>query len=545
MWSTHEVLNQVPDLGDYNLYGRDRILQEAVRREGGHWHEAELERYGEALGRRSLSELARQVNRHGPEPEIFDRQGHRTDAVRFYPGWHTFLAMGFEQRMHALPWSEPRPGAQVARAAAYLLHGQVEAGSLCPLTMTCAAIPLLSREPWFDALRPLLFSPHYDAADAPLEQKRSMMVGMGMTEKQGGSDLRAVSTRAAPVGAGGRGGDYRLTGHKWFFSSPMSDAHLVLATHEEQLSCFYVPRWRPDGTRNAVRIQRLKDKMGNRSNASAEVEFQDAHGVLVGEPDRGLSLLLEMASYTRLDCVLGSAALLRQATVQALHHAAHRSAFGRPLIEQPLMRSVLADLALESEAATLLAMRLARAYDESDSGLDQAIRRILTPAAKFWVCKRTIEACAESMEVWGGNGYVEDGPMPRLLRESPVNSIWEGSGNVMCLDVLRALKRHPGLGRGLLDFLADEARGDTLLEAAVVELQALLDQPAPELERAARLVAQLFVLIFQAHLMRRHSVQPVADAFVRTRFSGRCGRVFGIPSGKSAAVAILQRAWQE
>src|SRR5690606_20849450 len=312
------------------------------------------------------------------------------------------------------------------------------------------------QEPWFDSVAPLLFSSQYDERDAPLSSKVSMMIGMGMTEKQGGSDLRSNTTRAVSLGPGGRGNLYRVTGHKWFFSSPTSDAHLVLAGHEDVFSCFYVPRWLDDGSRNTLHIQRLKNKLGNASNASAEVELQDATGILVGEPGRGIATLVDMASYTRLDCVLGSAALLRQGLVQALHHARHRMAFGQPLIQQPLMQSVLMDLVLESEAATVLALRLARAFDDGDDKLAQAYRRILTPAAKFWVCKRSIGALAECMEVWGGNGYMEDGPMARLYREAPVNSIWEGSGNVMCLDVLRALKRHPDLAQVLLSGLEQD-----------------------------------------------------------------------------------------
>ncbi|CAM5422324.1 isovaleryl-CoA dehydrogenase [Eoetvoesiella caeni] len=544
-WATHEVSNQVPELVDYNLYSSDRILQEAVKREGASWHEAALASYGAVLGSKEILALAHEVNRHAPEAEPFDRWGRRVDRISFHPGWHQFLRMGFEQGMHSSAWSAPGPGAQVARAAVYLLHGQVEAGSLCPITMTSAALPLLQQEPWFEEVRPLLYSLQYDPTDGPLGAKRGMMVGMGMTEKQGGSDLRSNTTRALPIGAGGRGGAYRITGHKWFLSSPMSDAHLVLAGHEEQFSCFYVPRWHPEGRKNAVCIQRAKDKMGNRSNSSVEVEFQDAYGVLIGEAGRGIATLVEMAGYTRLDCVLGSTALLRQAVVQALHHAQHRSAFGRRLIEQPLMRAVLADLSLESEAATVLALRLARAFDAADTPLEQAFRRILTPASKFWVCKRTIEAAAECMEVWGGNGYIENCPMPRLYREAPVNSIWEGSGNVMCLDVLRALRREPEAAGALLDSLVRDCAGERLLEPAVQRLVELLGQEPEEIELRARYVAQQLVLLVQAGLMRRHSPPAVADAFIQSRFSGRGGRVYGVVSGKTATAAIFQRAWHE
>jgi len=542
-WTTHEITNQVPDLDDYNLYQADRILQQAVQREGAGWHEPALAEYGALLGRRETLALAAEINRHAPEAEIFDRVGRRVDRVVFHPGWHQFMRMAFQQGMHSSAWANPRPGAHVARAATYLLHGQVEAGSLCPVTMTSAAIPVLRNEPWFETIRPLLYSSQYDETDGPLSSKTGMMVGMGMTEKQGGSDLRSNTTRAAPLGVGGRGGAYRITGHKWFLSSPMSDAHLVLASHEEQFSCFFVPRWHPEGRKNTVCIQRAKDKMGNRSNASVEVEFQDAYGVLVGEPGRGIPTLVEMASYTRLDCVLGSTALLRQAVVQALHHARHRMAFGKLLVQQPLMRSVLADLALESEAATMLALRLARAFDESGSVLERAYRRVLTPASKFWVCKRTIEAAAECMEVWGGNGYIENGPMPRLLREAPVNSIWEGSGNVMCLDVLRALRREPDLAEALLASLRDDAAGEPLLERAVDELAGVFRLEGQELESSARFVAQQLVLLVQAGLLRRHSTTMAADAFVASRFSGAGGRVYGVTAGKVAPAAVIQRAW--
>lgn len=541
---THEVTNQVPDLGDYDLYASDLALQEGVRREGAQWHEESLAHYGERLGMKDTFALAHEANRHAPELEAFDRQGRRVDRVRFHPAWHRFMRMAFLQGMHCSAWSAPRAGAQVARAAAYLMHGQVEAGSLCPTTMTSAAIPILQREPWFDSVAQHLYSLQYDERDVPLSEKTSMTIGMGMTEKQGGSDLRSNTTQAVPLDAGGRGAAYRLVGHKWFFSAPMSDAHLVLARHEDAFSCFYVPRWLSDGGKNAVHIQRIKDKMGNRSNASVEVEFDDAVGVLIGEEGRGISTLVEMASFTRLDCVLGSTALLRQAVVQALHHARHRFAFGQPLIRHALMQSVLMDLALESEAATALSLRLARAYDDGDL-LDQAYRRILTPAAKFWICKRTIEAAGECMEIWGGNGYIEEAPMARLYREAPVNSIWEGSGNVMCLDVLRALKRHPELAHALFDALEQDCAGEPLLKRRLQDLLALLASAAATLESAARYVAQELVLLAQAVLLRRHAPAPLADAFVQSRFGGVGGRVFGVSAAPLGLYSVLERAWPE
>jgi putative acyl-CoA dehydrogenase len=542
---THQVTNQVPDLSDYNLYLSDRALLEGVRREGAGWHEQALIDYGAQLGLRESFSAAHDANRYKPELEAFDRHGVRVDRVHFHPAWRQFMRMAFAQRMHCSAWREPCVGAHVARAATYLLHGQVEAGSLCPVTMTSAAIPVLQREPLFESIKTLLFSDRYDGRDLPLDGKAGMTIGMGMTEKQGGSDLRSNTTHAEPVAAAGRGATYRLTGHKWFFSSPDSDAHLVLARHKQIFSCFYVPRWRAGGDRNAVHIQRLKDKVGNSSNASAEVEFIDAQGVLVGEEGRGIATLVEMAMYTRLDCILGSAALLRQALVQALHHANRRFVFGRALIVQPLMQSVLTDLALESEAATVLALRLARALDDPRDSLNQAYRRVLTPAAKFWVCKRGIEAVAECMEVWGGNGYIEEAPMARLYRESPVNSIWEGSGNVMCLDVLRAINRQPEMADVLHTTLLRDCAGEPLLKERMARLSDVLSASGPTLEAAGRYVAQELVLLSQASLLLQCAPQAVADAFIQTRFAGRGGRVFGAGVPSALAGPILERAWSE
>ncbi len=543
--TTHEVTNQVPDLVDYNLYGSDIALREGVRREGAQWHDAALARYGAQLGGKDIIALAHEVNRSKPELEAYDRQGHRVDGIRFHPGWHQFMRMAFQQGMHCSAWSAPQVGGHVARAAAFLMHGQIEAGSLCPTTMTSAAIPVLQQETWFDSIAGRLYSRDYDERDLPLSEKRAMMIGMGMTEKQGGSDLRSNTTVAFPVDGGGRGGAYRLIGHKWFFSSPTSDAHLVLARHDDVFSCFYVPRWLEDGARNTVHFQRIKNKMGNSSNASVEVEFNEARGVMVGEAGRGIATLVEMASYTRLDCVLGSTALLRQAVVQALHHARHRLAFGRPLIQHAVMQSVLMDLALESEAATALSLRLARAFDSPDHLLDHAYRRILTPAAKFWICKRGIEAAGECMEVWGGNGYIEDGPMPRLFREAPVNSIWEGSGNVMCLDVLRGLKRHPDQAQALMKSIQDDCADEPFLKDRSQALIAVLSSPEPTLEAAARYVAQELVLLTQANLLRRHAPSVLADAFVQSRFGGTGGRVYGVTATPFALHGVLERAWPE
>ncbi len=571
MRETHEVFNQVPPLVDYNLFACDPALQAALAREGGGAQAAALDALGAQLGSAESLALGDQANRHPPRLATHDAHGRRVDRVDFDPAWHRLSALLYASGVHSAAWLDPQPGAHVARAAAFYLHGQVEAGSLCPVTMTFAALPLLRREPaLWHTLAKRFAARDYDARDLPLAAKRTLTVGMGLTEKQGGSDLRATTTRARALGAGGRGAEYALVGHKWFYSAPACDAHLVLArSDDDALSCFFVPRWRPDGTRNAIRIERLKDKLGNRANASGEVEFDDAFGVQVGEPGRGLPALLAMAAHTRLDCVLGSAALMRRALTEALHHARHRRAFGRPLLEHALMRNVLADLALESEATLALALHLAAAVDaggEGEPGEGEAAaspagestdgdaaarararRRILTPAAKFWVCKRAIAFTAECMEICGGNGYIEDGPMPRLLREAPVNSIWEGAGNVMCLDVLRALDREPEAAVRLIDDLADGCAGEPRLVRTLQALLPALSTSAAQQWQARALAARL-VLLTQAVLLRRHAPAAVADSFITSRFAdtaaGTGDPLFGLLADPAAAPILLARAWQ-
>ncbi|MEN4918733.1 isovaleryl-CoA dehydrogenase [Achromobacter spanius] len=545
-FATHTVLNQVPPLEDYSLYDTDPALREAVRREGADAWTGDLNAHGAWLGRAQTLAAGAEANRCPPRLLSYDRAGHRIDRIEFHSSWNLLMDGIMARGLHSPAWMQPAPGAHVARAAAYLMQGQVEAGTLCPTTMTFAAVPLLQREPagvvdfaaqWL----PALYSREFDGSDAPLAAKRSALVGMGMTEKQGGSDLRAVTTRATPLGAPGRGGAYQLVGHKWFFSVPQADAHLVLAQTDQGLSCFFVPRWIPDGPRNAVRVRRLKDKLGNRSNASAEVEFEEAWGVMVGEPGRGLAVLLEMAGTTRLDCVLGSAALLRQALAQSAHHARHRHVFGKALIEQPLMRNVLADLALESEAAMVLGMRLARAVDERADAGARALVRVGTPAAKLWVCKRAVAAVAECMEVWGGNGYVEEGPMPRLYRETPVNSVWEGSANVMALDVLRALQREPEALPALEAEFARAAGQHRAFDEAVNRWKALLADGA-RAEFHARRVAGGLARLWQAALLIQHAPDAVARAFAESRLQDG-GHVFGELSADTDTHAILTRAW--
>ncbi|MBB3214303.1 putative acyl-CoA dehydrogenase [Herbaspirillum sp. Sphag1AN] len=550
---THEVTNQVPPLNDINLFTTDHVLRAGIAREHAGWHAASLSCYGAELGSSEVMHLAELANRHGPELQTHDRFGHRIDQVDFHPAWHALLAMLRREGLHAMPWLpalQETNGCHVARAAAYFMHAQVEAGSLCPTTMTFAAISVLRQEEaLFALLRDKLFSREHDPRDVPLEQKRSLLIGMGMTEKQGGSDVRSNTTRARSLDGSGRGAAYTLSGHKWFFSAPMSDAHLVLAHTDDGLSCFFVPRWRPDGEKNGVLIQRLKDKLGNRSNASSEVEFDDAYGVMVGAQGRGVATIIEMVNHTRLDCIIGSNGLMRQALVQAIHHARHRSAFGRLLADQPLMRSVLADLALESEAATLLMLRLASAFDASAHAptdpLQRAWRRIVTPAAKFWICKRALEFSGECMEVWGGNGYVENGPMARLYREAPVNSIWEGSGNVMCLDVLRAMEREPQACVVLLDELQQIADTHTALQPTLQALKQLLTEPPEQREMLARRLVQQLMLTVQTALMLQHAPTAIGEAFALSRQDPGHGRVYGTMPLADAALqqTILQRAW--
>lgn len=537
-WPTHAVSNQPPPLTGINLFETDLALIDGIQRLDASWHAQALVRRGRWAGSEEAQRLAARANRFPPVLQTHDAQGHRIDRVEFDPAWHALLHGLRADGLQARAWESSRPGAHVARAASFYLHAQVEAGSLCPITMTFAALPVLQPEPIFGSLAPRLYCDAHDTRDLPIPAKSAILIGMGLTEKQSGSDLRGTQTVASPLAAGGRGQDYRLNGHKWFFSAPMCDAHLVLARAPEGLSAFFVPRWRPDGQRNAVAIQRLKDKLGNRSNASAEVEFFDAHGTLIGEPGRGIATLITMANITRLDCAIASAALMRQALVQAIHHCRHRQAFGKTLTRQPLMAQVLADLALESEAALLLALRLAHAFDTGE----RMLLRLLTPAAKFWICKRAIEFAAECMEVLGGNGYVEDGPLARLYREAPVNSIWEGSGNVMCLDVLRAIQQAGNELQPVLSQLAVSADDDVRLRRLFVILQSDLAQPPDAQQAAARRITQSLVLLMQAGLMQAHTPGGVADAFVTSRCDAGHGRVTGCLPTVDCNM-LLGRAW--
>jgi putative acyl-CoA dehydrogenase len=540
--ATHEVLNQPPPLIDYNLFASDRALTAAVAREGAGWAARELAELGGRLGRAETMEWGFQANANPPALRTFDRYGHRQDKVEFHPAWHALMALGIGAGLHAAPWAEPKPGAHVARAAGAFMLVQVESGVQCPITMTYGAVPALRRQKEIAAeWLPRIFSRNYDESFRPAAAKSGAMIGMGMTEKQGGSDLRTNMTSAVPEGGGGPGGAYRLTGHKWFMSAPMCDAFLVLAQAPGGLSCFFLPRWTPDGMLNAIRIQRLKDKLGNKSNASSEVEFEGAWALLVGEEGRGIPNIIEMGNYTRLDCAIGSAGLMRQAVAQAIHHASHRTAFQKKLADQPLMTRVLADLAIEAEAAMLLALRLARAYDRQDDAAETAFRRLVTPAAKYWLCKRGPSLAAEAMEVLGGNGYVEESVMPRLYREAPVNSIWEGSGNIMCLDVLRALGRSTDAGEALRDELAAARGGDARLDRFVARLDGELAKSGGD-EGDARRLVEAMVLALQAALLLRDAPSVVAEAFCASRLGGEWGHAFGTLRGDGLAAVIARAA---
>jgi putative acyl-CoA dehydrogenase len=519
---THDVLNQVPLLGGYDV-ADDPALLPAAGREGAAWAETELHELGELAGARETQEHARLANEHPPVLRTHDARGHRIDEVEFHPSWHVLLGTAVGHGLHAAPWADPVPGAHVARAAKFFVWSQAEAGHGCPVSMTYAALPPLRHAP--DLARrfaPLLTARDYDPGLRAPEGKAALLAGMAMTEKQGGSDVRANTTRAEPAPGDGPGA-HLLTGHKWFCSAPMSDLFLVLAQAPDGLTCFLLPRVRPDGTRNAVRLQRLKDKLGNRSNASAEVEFDAALAWQVGEAGRGVPTIIEMVSATRLDCVLGSAAGMRLGCVTAVHYASHRRAFGASLISQPLMASVLADLVLESEAATTLALRLAGAADRAARGdeAEAALLRVALPAAKHWVCKRAPLHAAEALECLGGNGYIEESGLPRLYREAPLNSIWEGSGNVTALDLLRGLQRQHGAADVLAAELSLAAGGDPRLDAAVRglsrTLRDLATRAGPEAQFAARRLAGAITVTLQAALLVRHAPSPVADAFCASR----------------------------
>jgi putative acyl-CoA dehydrogenase len=525
---THEVSNQPPPLEGYNVFTADAALREGLEREGAAWAEAALTALGQRAGTPAAIQWGAEANQHPPVLRTHDRYGNRIDEVDFHPAWHRLLEVAISNGLHAGAWRDPRPGANVARAAGFHVWSQVEAGHGCPVSMTHASVATLRSSPEIaERWLPRITALAYDPGLRPPQTKQGVLIGMAMTEKQGGSDVRSNTTRAVPDGVGG----HLLTGHKWFCSAPMSDAFLVLAREAEGLSCFLLPRVLPDGTRNNFSIQRLKDKLGNRSNASAEIEMDGAWAERVGEAGRGVRTIIAMVNLTRLDCVIGSAALMRQATVQAVHHASGRAAFGRSLVDQALMQNLLCDMAIESEAATVLMLRLAAAADRPGDRQEVALRRLALAAAKYWVCKRAVTVAAEALECLGGNGFVEESPMPRLYREAPVNSIWEGSGNVNALDTVRAATRERDSVEALCAE-ADRAQGaDARLDSALSNLRRRLESGHPE-EAAARRDAEMMTLVLQASLLVRHAPPAVADAFCASRLGGDWGHELGtLPSG--------------
>ncbi|MFI2204884.1 acyl-CoA dehydrogenase family protein [Streptomyces sp. NPDC020192] len=537
-YATHDVTNQAPPLAPYDA-SDDRALLEGLRREGAGWAEEDIRRLGARAGSAEAQEWGELANRYEPELRTHDRYGNRVDEVDFHPSWHHLMRTAVAEGLAGAPWADERPGAHVARTAGGLVWGHTEAGHGCPTSMTYAAVPALRAQPDLAKVyEPLLTSREYDPELRVPTEKPGLLAGMGMTEKQGGSDVRTNTTTATPTG---EPGVYTLRGHKWFTSAPMCDVFLVLAQAPGGLSCFLVPRVLPDGSRNTFRIQRLKDKLGNRSNASSEPEFDHTVAWLVGPEGRGVKTIIEMVNCTRLDCVMSTATLMRKTLVEAGHHARHRSAFGARLVEQPLMRNVLADLALESEAATTLTLRLAGAADRAVRGdaAERPFRRIATAVGKYWVTKRGPAFTAEALECLGGNGYVEDSGMPRHYREAPLLSIWEGSGNVNALDVLRALGREPDTAEALFAELALARGADARLDATVA---ALKDELAETGQVGARRLVERMALALQASLLVRHAPHPVADAFCASRLGGDWGHAFGtLPAGTDLD-AILERA---
>jgi putative acyl-CoA dehydrogenase len=540
--STHEVTNQPGALADYNLFEADLALQEAVRREGAAWAEESLWAFGARLGKTDFLKLGELANRYPPELDTHDRFGHRIDQVNFHPAYHELMRVAIEEGLHASHWSDPAPGANVARAARFYLQSQVEAGHGCPITMTSAVVPSLRTEPalakrWL----PRILSRAYDPRNVPAGEKPGLTAGMAMTEKQGGSDVRANSTRALPAGTDAGAETYELVGHKFFVSAPMSDLFLVLAQAPGGLTCFLLPRWRPDGTLNAMQIQRLKRKMGNQSNASSEVELRGALAWRVGPEGKGVRTIMDMVAMTRFDCMVGSSAGMRMAVSQALHHCSQRSAFGRRLVEQPLMQNVLADLALESEAAMAMTLRLARALDHRDEEQEGLLLRLATGLGKYWICKRTPQHAYEAMECIGGSGVMEDSPMPRLFRESPVNAIWEGSGNIQCLDLLRAMHKEPRVLQAYFTEVESARGADPALDRLVAMLLREL-QDRSDLEYRSRALADRMALALQASLLLRHAPGFVGDAFCRSRLESLGHHQYGaLPRGVDCA-AIIDRA---
>lgn len=539
---THIVQNQPLPLENYNLFSSDIALQEAVQRAGAGSRQDMLQQFGALTGSAETVHWGFQANKVRPEFRTHDRYGRRIDEVEFHPAYHHLMRTSIENGLHSIPWTDGQPNANAFRATLSYMMSQVDAGHGCPITMTFAAIPTLRKQPDIAAVwEPLITSRVYDPANKPFFTKQGVTIGMAMTEKQGGSDVRANSTRAYPLGQRGGGQLYELVGHKYFVSAPMCDAFLVLAQAEGGISCFLVPRWRSDGSKNPLQIQQLKNKMGNVSNASSETELRGAQGWLIGEEGRGVANILEMVALTRFDCMIGSAGGMRQAMSQILHHCRQRAAFGKLLIDQPLMQNVLADLALESEAAIALALRIGHGLDQPDNEHEQLIVRIGTAVGKYWICKRTPGHAYEAMECIGGSAVMEDSIMPRLYREAPVNAIWEGSGNVQCLDMLRAMSRTPGSLEALFAELEKVQGHNRELDQHVLALkQDLADKQ--DIEYRARAIVENMALALQASVLLQGGNALVADAFCRGRFQSRSHQMFGtLPRGVDCR-AIIERA---
>jgi putative acyl-CoA dehydrogenase len=536
---THEVTNVPPPLAGRNLYATDAALRDAARAFGGEWVEAPLLALGAAAGSEEALQWGEDANRYPPELQTFDRFGRRIDEVKFHPAYHRLMALAMEHRIHSIGWAENRPGRHVAHAAMLALQTQAEAGTMCPISMTYASVAALRHQPDVAAVwEPKIVGGVYDAPLRPIAEKRGLTVGMAMTEKQGGSDVRSNSTRAFPLGPGGPGGDYRLVGHKWFCSAPMCDAFLTLAYTDKGLSCFLVPRIKPDGGRNAFHITRLKDKLGNKSNASSEIEYHNTFARMIGEEGRGVATIIEMVHHTRLDTMAGSLGIMRRALSEAVHHVRHRRAFQKTLIDQPVMRAVLADLAADYEAAAVLAMRVARAFD-GESEAEKSFARLAVALGKFWIAKRTPQFVYECMECLGGNGYGEDSPMPRYYREAPVNAIWEGSGNVIALDILRTLHKEPA---ALAAYFAElePARGlHPSFGRGFEALARTVRKGVPE--AGARAIAETMALALQAALLLRHGTPEVAAAFCELRLNESRGINYGASGAAIDADTLVAR----
>lgn len=528
--TTHEVFNQSPALENVNLFEIDKPLQHMLKKADVDWGLDKIKSYGQMMGSQSMIDNGRLANQYTPVFETHNTRGFRVDKVEFHPAYHALMSAGIENGVHALPWAKQQYGSHLVRMALFYLHGQAEAGTCCPITMTFSCVPALQKHfPKADEWIPKILSNTYDSSNKPYYEKEGLTIGMAMTEKQGGSDVRANTTTAKPIHKAGSGEMYQLTGHKWFCSAPMSDAFLTLAQTEQGISCFLLPRWLPDGAKNNFRIQRLKDKLGNRSNASSEMEFEEAHAWLMGEEGRGISVILEMVALTRYDCMIGSSALMRRGLTEVLHHIQYREVFGKKLVDQPLMQNVVTDLCLECEAALAMTYRTALCLENSEKEEEKLLLRLLTPVGKYWITKRSIPFLGEAMECLGGNGYVETGILPRLYREAPVNAIWEGSGNVQCLDVLRAINKSPKALDVLMNELESGKGNVTAYDQFVDQLSNQVNQLS---EGKARNFVEQLAKAIQASVLFKLGRKQVAEAYCTSRLTADAsGWMFGnLPS---------------